>query len=663
MQRSWTARWITDHRFAPLKPVHTYHKELAPLDYKPDPALVNSHLLFRHSFELEAFRTATLYISADDYYKLYVNGQLADQGPAPGHPENYYYNSVDLAPYLVPGRNVIAVHSYYQGLINRVWVSGDQRHGLIAELLVDGRVAAATDERWRVAPHSGYSAMGLAGYQTQVMERYDSGAPEVGFEQPDYDDSGWQHAQLRQHLDYRLSAQPIPPLVFYREKPARIRRSGQRIWVDFGQAYVGYLEAQARGKRGSKITIRTGMELRSNGRVRYRMRSNCTYEENWLLSGGEADRLNQYDYKPFRYVELLLPKDCEVEEASIQALVRHYPYQEILKPDIKDERLQRVFRLCANTIRYGVQDKYMDSLDREKGQYLGDQGFTAYAHMLLTGDLALPRKCLRDTAETAMICKGIMAESLCSFMQEIADYSLQFAGHVYRYHQHANDTGFLREMYPVIMGIAEYFQAYERPDGLLENVTEKWNLVDWPANMRDGYDFPLTIPIGPGVHNVINAYYIGMWEDIDRIRAALDMPPLGQKERIAKAFVRAFYDPDKALFRDSETSRHISQHGNILPLCFDIGLDEPTKAAILDLMRQKRWSCNVFIGTYLVYGLLRHGEQELLHELLVDENAWLRMLSEDATVTFEAWYKDQKWNTSLFHMAAVAPIIALAGRW
>ena len=35
---------------------------------------------------------------------------------------------------------------------------------------------------------------------------------------------------------------------------------------------------------------------------------------------------------------------------------------------------------------------------------------------------------------------------------------------------------------------------------------------------------------------------------------------------------------------------------------------------------------------------------------MLDEGAWLRMLSEDATTTFEGWGKDTKWNTSLFHL-------------
>ena len=673
MERLWNAQWIADARFTGLKPVNVFHRESEASSYKPDPALANSHLLFRRTFDLPACRHATLYISADDYYKLYVNGQFVDQGPAPGNPAHYYYNAIDVTKYLREGGNVIAVHVYYQGEINRVWVSGDARCGLIAELVADGQSVLGTDEQWKTTPHSGYSAMALIGYNTQYTERYDSSSPQENFEQPDYDDSAWAFASARAHVDYRLFAQPIRQLDIYRVRPVEIRREGRIIWMDFGRCYAGYFEAKARGPRGSEIAVRTGLELLEDGRVRYRLRTLYPYDERWALSGGPCDTLRQYDYKPFRYIELELPPDCELDESSLCGIVRHYPYEEKLRVDTPDERLQKVFRLCADTLKYGVQDKYMDSLDREKGQYLGDEAFASYAHMLLTGDIALPRKFLRDAAETAVITKSLMSESVCSFAQEIADYSLEFAGNVYRHYLYTKDAGFLCEMYPTIMGILEYFEQYERPDGLLENVKEKWNLVDWPANMRDDYDFPLPQPAqrghdgqpltDDGAHNVLNGHYIGMLDDIDRIRAALGMDPLGKRERVAASFVRAFYDPGKGLFRDSERSNHISEHANILPLAFNIGLDERTKANILNLIREKRWTCNVYLGVYLLYGLMRHHETELLHDLLVDENAWLRMLSEGATATFEAWYKDQKWNTSLFHLAGVIPIIALAGHW
>ena len=47
-----------------------------------------------------------LRITADDYYKLYVNGTYAGQGPAPAWPEKYYYNEMDITSYLRKGKNV-----------------------------------------------------------------------------------------------------------------------------------------------------------------------------------------------------------------------------------------------------------------------------------------------------------------------------------------------------------------------------------------------------------------------------------------------------------------------------------------------------------------------------------------------------------------------------
>ena len=57
-----------------------------------------------------------------------------------------------------------------------------------------------------------------------------------------------------------------------------------------------------------------------------------------------------------------------------------------------------------------------------------------------------------------------------------------------------------------------------------------------------------------------------------------------------------------------------------------------------------------FADEALTVTYTREGEEELVHELLTDENAWLRLISEGGTRTFEGWYKDLKWNTSLFHL-------------
>ena len=130
----FTGRWITDGEFAALAPRNVFHKQLQPVDLPCDEHR-DRHILFRRRFTLErAPEKALLFITADDYYKVYINGLFVGQGPAPAYHFQYGYNTFDVSSFLRAGENVIAVHTLYQGLINRVWVSGDQRHGLICDL-------------------------------------------------------------------------------------------------------------------------------------------------------------------------------------------------------------------------------------------------------------------------------------------------------------------------------------------------------------------------------------------------------------------------------------------------------------------------------------------------------------------------------------------------
>lgn len=60
------------------------------------------------------------------------------------------------------------------------------------------------------------------------------------------------------------------------------------------------------------------------------------------------------------------------------------------------------------------------------------------------------------------------------------------------------------------------------------------------------------------------------------------------------------------------------------------------------------------MGTYMSYfalaALARSGNKALAIEALSEDGA---------TTTFEAWGKEQKWNTSLFHLWNVVPLLIL----
>lgn len=657
------AKYICIKDFCDKRPLNVFHKELEPQSENSEEAFRNRHILFRKEFWLENSENAIVNITADDYFKLYINGEFVVQGPPSGYPQQgYYYMQTDITRFLRKGRNVIAVHTYYQGLVNRVWVSADMREMFWCEVWLGENLFLCSDETWRVQEHSGYKAYRTIGYDTQFTEIYDSRAKEVGFERIDFDDSKWERAAEYKNADYHLLKSTIKPLEIYCKEPERIEYRAQRsVFIDFGQEAVGYLSALAQGRSGDCIIIRYGEELNEDGSVRYDMRCNCIYEDKWILSGG-ADTFQPFDYKAFRYVELLLPEGCSLRE--VKRRIRHYPFVCKNAPSLENENLKRIWTLCENTIRYGTQEAFLDCPTREKGQYLGDLAVSGRAQCVLTGDTALLKKSLTNFCHSTFICKGMMAVSCSALNQEIADYSLLFAALCVWVYDFDKDKEFLSRVEPYATGIYEYFKAYENDEGLIDGVREKWNLVDWPANLRDDYDFPLTKPIGKGAHNALNAFYIGMLSALEEMYSVLGKrADLGIGKRKA-AFKRCFYDEERGLFCDSPKKTHAAVHSNVLPLLFDIGIENAeVKSRLVAFIRQKGITS---MGTYMSYfalaALARSGNKALAIEALSDEGAWLNMLKEGATTTFEAWGKEQKWNTSLFHPWSVAPLLILAAK-
>ena len=657
---NFNAKWISNKDFYNLEILNVFHKELEKVSIEHDEEHRNKHILFRNKIMLDNTDEAVVRISADDYYKLYINGKFVTQGPAPAYNFHYYYNEIDVSKYLVKGENTIAVHTYYQGLINRVWVSSDYRHGFVFDLNVGGKRVLESDESWKCAYHTGYPECGKFGYDTQYAECYNAGASECGFELPEFDDSSWENAVFKTNSDYTMFKQPTEQLEIYDVKPAVIKKTDKGYYIDFGFEAVGYLKYSASGKNGDTLVMHYGEELNSDGTVRWKMRCNCDYEDKFVLSGNDNDILSQYDYKAFRYVEIDVPEGVKVNEDSIAFTVRHYPFKETKHYTGTNEKLAKIYKLCSDTIKYGTQECFVDCPTREKGQYLGDVTIAGIASLELTGNPAIIKKALENYCESSFICKGLMTVAPAALMQEIADYSLQFPFQVLWVYKYTKDIDFLKKMYPYVMNVYDYFADYRMENGLLSGVKPKWNLIDWPKNLRDNYDFPEDRPVVDGFHNVINGFYLAMLKHIDEIRSILGIEPTGKTEETAKGYVEAFYDKEQKVFVDSIGSKHASYHSNVLALFSSAIVDDENKKAVLELIENKKLTCGgVYMAFFALYGLKMYGETELMEKLMTDDGAWMNMLSEGATTCYEAWGKDQKWNTSLFHPWASAPAIIL----
>ena len=176
----------------------------------------------------------------------------------------------------------------------------------------------------------------------------------------------------------------------------------------------------------------------------------------------------------------------------------------------------------------------------------------------------------------------------------------------------------------------------------------------------DEYDFELSQPIGDGCHNVINAYYYGALGTLNKLRTALGYDAKYDTGKLLEAYKKAFYRPDQKLFADSEVSEHCNFHSNVLPMYFEM-CDGESGDNIAEFIMRKGLCCGVFFSYFALKGLANNGHYDKVYELITNDtiHSWKNMVVEGATCTFEAWGKEQKWNTSLCHPWGSSPVIII----
>ncbi len=177
-------------------------------------------------------------------------------------------------------------------------------------------------------------------------------------------------------------------------------------------------------------------------------------------------------------------------------------------------------------------------------------------------------------------------------------------------------------------------------------------MVEWPQNFRHGYYVDIKEgQVCEQAHVSINAYYLNAVNTANSMASIIGAEPYRDAAPLTEAFERAFYDSEKALFRDGENTEHVSLVGNSFVYAFGLYPDERCRENILNMFDENGIdSLSLFCTFPILSGLSRDGEDVRIKTALLNSGAWKRMLREDATTTFEGWGKDTKWNTSLFHL-------------
>lgn len=673
---NWQARWL-------------HHPAFPFGGTPPTPPPENLHFLFRHEFALPPppVRRARLFLTADDLYKVWVDGEFVGAGPAPIPPEGQPYNGYDVTHLLTARgpRHCLAAHVYYCGHNTGAHASGDLRHGLWLQLEIefDGAppLTLASDDTWRVT-HSQARQHGgrYYGYKTQLAEDLDLRRWEAGWERPGFDASGWRSAAASPlPPDYTLAPQVALPVVYTRRSPERVVKKGPgHYFLDFGAELVGETCLRASGPAGHVLEVRHGEELSGPDEVRFAMRCNCTYQERVTLAGRGPDEAEFFAYKGFRYLELL-NWPGELAPGSVWVKERHTPFPAAPSTfRAADPVLTDIWGLCAQAVRVGTQELFLDCPTREKAEYLGDGLVTGLAHLTLTADPRVFAQFLDDFALNAARNPLVSDVGTQPGSKVLAEYSLLLPTIVADYYRHTGDRRRLEQWLPLIENMLAHFGQYVGRSGLLEDLhrvpgREIMPLVDWPPPARDGYDDPSLLGLKPGpdddgiVNTVVNAHFYLALQTYAQLLEACERhhQAVHQARRAAMAARQLrllLRRPSDGLYLDRLGSEHASLHASVVP--FFAGLvPAHERRPVLRLIREKRLACGVWFAYFVLRALYRHGEGELAFELLNgrDEHCWHRMLATGGTACMEAWDPEQKWNTSLCHPWASAPIPCLAG--
>jgi hypothetical protein len=592
----------------------------------PDDALRNKSavFLFRKAVTLKAAPTGKylVHVTADQRYRLYVNGVSIAWGPARGDLLHWRYETVDFAPYLRAGENVIAAVVHWIGENMASMAQMSHEAAFLMQGDTEAESAVNTPDGWKVTRDEAYtfSTQTADALRTYCVvgpgESFDAARHPWGWTEAGFDGADWPAAVRISHggvpyglpngeAHWWLIPRSIPmmeetPVAFGRvvrvegtdAPPKGWPASGGALIIpantravllfDHGHETCAFPEITTTGGGGATIELTYsealftpagskeglwGIGQRKGDRNEVAGRVMEGYSDTWRLDGGAGRLLRPLWWKTFRYAELSVETgDAPVTIDHLSAVYTGYPFAERARfaapemPDAADlwERGWRTARLCAH-------ETYMDCPYYEQLQYVGDTRIQCLVSLYTSGDHRLFRNALAQFDDSRLSDGLTQSRYPSRVPQVIAPFSLWYVGMVHDYWMHVpGDGAFVRGLVPGIRGILQWYRDRLRPDGLLGPL-QWWCFTDWCDEWPEGEP--------PGSHeggsSIITLQYALALQEAAELFAEFGSEyEAAQFEHEAAAIARAVrkrcYEKDHARVADTPAKTSYSDHASIL---------------------------------------------------------------------------------------------------
>lgn len=594
VNKPWTAKWIEVTGAAP-KEYGVYHfRKKLELPVKPDSFIVH--------------------VSADNRYKFFVNGTLVSWGPARGDVYHWNFETLDLAPYLNEGENILAAQVWNYGA-HAPMVQQSKQTGFILQGNEEAERIADSGASWKGWQNPAYAPLPANLHTYFVIdpgEQVDLNQFPWGWEQADFADTSWQPAQeLSPGLAYglfepwydgwmlrprqvpmmemkpqrisslRRSEGIQPPASFPQEKGSFTIPANAKVTLLLDQSFLttAYPVLEVSRGKGAIITLGYAESLfkdegKTEAELVYKGNRNQVegkvfkgYKDEWTLDGGKHRSITPLFWRTYRYLQMEVEtKEEPLVLEDIYGMYTGYPFELQAKFDSGLAEYDRILETGWRSARLCAHDTYMDTPYYEQLQYVGDTRIQALVSLFNSGDDRLMRNAIEQISFSQSMGGITMSRYPTRDPQYIPPFSLWWIGMLNDHWKYRGDTSLISAMLPVSRSVLDYFHSYQKQNGSLGNMPH-WNFTDWASG--EGWRAGIAPTTEQGNSAPLDLQLLLGYQAAAPLEKAAGFAALsGEYQKRATALGKTihelYWDKEKGLFADTPEKKHFSQHTNAL---------------------------------------------------------------------------------------------------
>ncbi len=585
----WPASWVTCPN-VPQRAYGVYHfRKIIELTNKPDSFIVH--------------------VSADNRYRLFINGEPVCSGPARGDLAHWNFETVDIARYLKKGSNTIAAMVWNMAEYAAVAQITNQTAFVLqgddeAEKIIN------TNNSWKVYKDSAYAPCSLdngSRLRTYIVigpgDSVRAAQYPWGWQLPDYNDSAWSKAVpvaspvpsgVGSDNLWTLAPRTIPQMEEKQQRITTIRRMNGINDGDFikrnhpvtipahttatlllDQTFNTVAYPQLIVSKGNNAIVKlTYAEALFDTNYTKGNRNEITGKhiignyDVFVPDGGAGRTFRPLWVRTYRYLQLdITTKEEPLVIEDLYGNYTGYPFKQKASFTSNDTSLQALWNVGWRTARLCAGETYFDCPYYEQLQYEADTRIQALISLYVTGDDRLMRKAITDFYNSRVAEGLTQGRYPSSRLQVIPPFSLFWVSMLYDYMMHRQDDAFVGQNLQAVKGVLHWYELHIDTAKNMLGAMDWWNFADWASTFDGG-----TPPgANSGNSSVITLQYAYTLQQAAALFSHFKQgEEAGRCTALAAKLLRGTYgqcfDKTKNAMGDTPDKKLFSQHAGIMAI-------------------------------------------------------------------------------------------------